>query len=109
MRVFRLSKLLPAAIATLTTGALAYAQTAPRAFARITAHDSSGVPVSGAELTLTRGLHDVVARGMTDGEGRAMLALEPKDSTDFQVTIRKVGYARGDRFFVVGPRDTATV
>jgi hypothetical protein len=90
----------------------ANAQTAgsvPNAFVRVTARDSSGAPVARAELTLTRGLHDVVARGATDEDGHALLRVEVKDSTDFQLTMRKVGYRRGDRFFDVGPRDTADI
>jgi hypothetical protein len=75
----------------------------------VTAKDSSGAPVSGAELTLTRGLKDVVGRATTNDEGQGLLSLEVKDSSDAEVTMRKIGYARGDRFFSVGPRDTAHV
>jgi hypothetical protein len=107
MRVSRLSKPF-AAIAALAIVSAAGAQTspAPRAFVRITAKDSTGVPVSDAELTVSQGLRNVVARGTTDGDGSGLLSFEVKDSTEFQVTLRKIGYPRGDRVFLAGPRDT---
>lgn len=97
------------AAATLAASAsLAGAQT-PRATLKITARDSTGAPVPQAELTVTRGLKDVVARGTTDENGEGVLSVELKDSTDFNVTMRKVGYTRGDRFVSTGPRDTSAV
>jgi hypothetical protein len=75
----------------------------------VTAKDSTGAPVAGAELTLTRGLKDIVARATTDDNGRGVMSLEVKDSSDAEVTMRKIGYARGDHFFSVGPYDTAHV
>ncbi len=82
---------------------------APRATVIVTAKDSTGAPVSGAELTLTRGLKDVIAHATTDTAGQGVLTLAVKDSSDAEVTMRKIGYSRGDRFFSVGPRDTARV
>jgi hypothetical protein len=87
----------------------AQAQKQPRAFVHVIARDSTGFPVAAAELTITRGLHNVIAHGTTDELGRGFLVVEVKDSTDFDVTLRKIGYPRGDRFFSVGPRDTANV
>jgi hypothetical protein len=78
-------------------------------FVRVTARDSTGAPVPQAELVVTKGLKDVVARGTTDDAGRALLGVPVRDSTDLQVTMRKIGYRRGDFFFGVGPRDTASV
>lgn len=87
----------------------AFAQGA-RSFVRVTARDSTGAPVSAAELTVTRGLRDVVAHGVTDSAGRSVLAVDNiKDSTDLQVVMRKIGYPRGDRFFTLSPHDTAAV
>jgi hypothetical protein len=98
------------ALVALVAGAVAArAQTAPHATVRVTAKDSSGTPITGAELTITRGLKDVVARGTTDSAGMATLMVQTKDSSDFQVTIRKIGFLRRDRFFEVGPFDTARV
>jgi hypothetical protein len=100
----------PAVLAMFTFAALAGAQqTTNRAVVRIVAHDSSGAPVTGAEITVRTGLKDVVAQTTTDSEGHAAVNVTAKDSTDFQLTMRKIGYLRGDRFFSVGPRDTAEV
>ena len=66
-------------------------------------------PIPAAELTVTHGLHDVIARGTTDSAGHSVLSFDAKDSVDVQVTMRKIGYTRGDRFFDAGPRDTAAV
>jgi len=88
----------------------ARAQSPSRALVRISARDSSGVPVQRAELTLVHGLRDVVARGTTDEEGQGTLIVpDIKDSTDYQVVMRRIGYPRTDRFFSVGPRDTAKI
>lgn len=98
-----------ALFAIATSAALAGAQSTPNAVVRVIARDSTLMPVAGAEVTVMRGLHDVVARGKTDELGRANLAVSVNDSTDLDVTLRKIGYARGDRFFSVGPHDTARV
>jgi hypothetical protein len=90
------------------TASVAAAQT-PRAIVHVTAHDSTGAVIPAAELTITRGLKDVVAHGTTDESGDAYLSVETKDSSDVQVTMRKIGYARGDRFFSIAPHDTARV
>jgi hypothetical protein len=96
---------LPLTIAVTT----ATAQSETRVVVRVTAHDSSGAPIAAAEITVRTGLTDVVAQTTTDADGRGTLALSARDSSDFQITMRKIGYARGDRFFSVGPHDTATV
>jgi hypothetical protein len=100
-----------AALTTLTAlASIAGAQrTTDHAFVRVTAKDSSGAPLAGAELTIRSGLRDVVAQARTDDEGHAVLAVPAKDSTDYQLTMRKIGYPRGDRFFGVAPKDTAEV
>lgn len=87
----------------------ARAQAPARALIRITARDSSGAVVPSAELTVTRGLRDVIARGTTDDGGHAVLPVELKETEDLQVTMRKIGYSRGDRFFEVTPTGTADV
>lgn len=96
------------AAAVFATAPLAAAQT-PRATIKITARDSAGAPVPDAEITVTRGLKNVVARGTTDESGQDVLSVEVKDSSDFNVTMRKVGYMRGDQFLTTGPRDTSSV
>lgn len=97
-------------LALIFSAAAASSQSATRAVVRVSARDSSGVPVQKAELTLVRGLRDVIARGTTDDEGQGTLIVpDVKDSTDLQVVMRHIGYARTERFFSVGPRDTAKI
>lgn len=98
-----------ATVIALFAATTAGAQAKNLAVVRVTATDSSGAPVTAAELAVVRGLRDVVARGRTDDAGLATLSFEVKDSSDFQVTMRKIGYTRGDRFFEIGPFDTARV
>jgi hypothetical protein len=106
MRV-SLNKILTAlGVAVVST---AGAQTPARVLVRVTARDSSGAPVPNAELTLTRGLHEVVGRGRTDTTGVGVLALPSREDDDYQVTMRKIGYPRGDRFFDLTTRDTTDV
>ena len=80
-----------------------------RTLVRVTARDSTGAVIPSAELTVTRGLHDVIARGTTDDGGHAVLPVELKETEDLQVTMRKIGYSRGDRFFEARPQGTADV
>lgn len=98
-----------AAGATVALSVAASAQTPAVGYVRVAAHDSSGAPVSNAELVITKGLRDIVARGTTDDAGHALLGVQVKDSTDLQVSMRKIGYRRGDFFFAIRPHDTATV
>jgi len=103
-------RVVPVVLALFTLSAVAGAQQATsRAFVRVAAHDSSGAPVTGAEITVRTGLRDVVAQTTTDDEGHGLLSVPAKDSSDFQLTMRKIGYARGDRFFSVRPKDTTVV
>ncbi|MGH7617384.1 MAG: hypothetical protein ACREPM_09170 [Gemmatimonadaceae bacterium] len=95
-------------IASLTLAAAAGAQL-PLGFVRVTAKDSTGTPVPGAELVVTKGMKSVVGSGVTDSLGGSLIAVHISDSTDLQVTMRKIGYRRGDHFFAVGPHDTAHV
>jgi hypothetical protein len=96
-------------LASFIVSAVAGAQSTDRAFVRVTAHDSSGAPIPAAEITIRSGLKDVVGQTTTDTEGKGFLSVAVNDSSDFQLTMRKIGYVRGDRFFAVGPKDTALV
>ena len=91
------SSITRAALIASVTAATLGAQS--RAVVRVTARDSLGAPITSAELTVVRGIRDVVARGRTDDAGQSVLTFEVKDSSDYQVTMRKIGYPRGDRFF----------
>jgi hypothetical protein len=110
MRMLIVDRRFAAAFLAAAIASGAGAQAKPSAVVRVVAVDSSGMPVRTAELTITRGLRDVVARGTTDSLGAAALALPAlEDSTDLQVTMRKIGYARADRFFAAAPHDTTFV
>jgi hypothetical protein len=109
MSVVLSSRLAALALAGFATIAAAQTRSLPRAFVQITAKDSSGAVIPSAEIVVTRGLKEVVAQGTTNDEGKSVVSVEVKDSTDFQVTMRKIGYVRSDRFFGVGPHDTARV
>ena len=78
---------------------------APAALAQspsVTVHvrvaDSSGAPVAGAEVSIVRGLTTVLARGTTDAQGEQSLTI-PRIGTDNNLVVRKIGFARADRFF----------
>lgn len=90
-------------------GVTATAQTGPRAVVRVTARDSTGAPIAGAELTLIRGVREVLASTTTDDAGHGVLAADVGDSTDLDVALRKIGYSRTDHFLLARPRDTASV
>lgn len=110
MRIRIANTPIAAAILMAGFGGVARAQASPSVLVRVVAVDSSGAPVRSAELTITRGLRDVVAHGITDSLGAAALLVpDVRDSTDLQVTMRKIGYARSDRFFSVAPHDTTFV
>jgi hypothetical protein len=97
-----------AAIASASLAFTAGAQL-PTGIVKITARDSTGAPVPGAELVITKGLHSIVASGVTDSLGHSIIPVQVNDSTDLQVTMRKIGYRRGDHFFAAAPKDTARV
>lgn len=81
-----------------------------RALVQVTARDSAAGPIAGAELTLVRGVRDVVAHATTDSAGRAKMSVDDlRDSTDLQIVMRKIGYPRGDRLFMAAPHDTAKI
>jgi len=102
-------RIAPVVLTLFGVASAAGAQASNHAIVRIAARDSAGTPIPAAEIAITKGLKDLVAHAVTDSLGRAILSVEVKDSTDFQVTMRKIGLRRTDRFFDVGPRDTAVV
>src|SRR5258708_3589334 len=72
---------------------------------RVLVTDTTGAPLSGAEVTIVTGLKTVLARGTTDGAGRQVLVAS-MDTADYGLVVRRIGFQRADRFFHVGPRDT---
>ena len=109
MRVAPMMTRLASALAIAGLAGVANAQAPARTLIRVTARDSTGAVVPAAELTVTRGLHDIIARGTTDDGGHAVLPVEIEETEDLQVTMRKIGYARGDRFFEARPQGTTDV
>jgi hypothetical protein len=109
MSIHSIFKIAGAVSALALAGAAAVGAQGPRSLVRVTVRDSTGAVIPSAELTVTRGVHDVLARGSTDAGGHAVLPIELKDSTDLSVTMRKIGYKRSDRFFEIGPNGTADV
>ena len=91
-----------AALFTLAaTGLLgAQATDARRAPSTVRVHvaDSLGVPIEDAEVSLVRGLKQVVATGRTSAGGDHDFVVD-LDSSDYSVVARKMGFSRGDRFF----------
>jgi hypothetical protein len=107
---------MPLARALLTAASLAFAVVTAAAaqtpaFSRVfvTAKDSAGVPVPGAELVATLGLNTAIAHGTTDSAGHGTLTFNVPDTSDVQITMRKIGYPRGDRFIEIAPRSALPV
>src|SRR5439155_11095869 len=99
--------------AVLTVGVIAevrpaHAQPGPASIVRVRVADSAGTPLGAAGVVIMRGLHEMLAQGITDSAGRRTLAFHA-DTGDFQVLARKIGFARGDQFFRIKKWDTLSV
>lgn len=98
-RMFRLVPLL--AVAFAVTGASAQTDARrPPSTVRVHVTDSAGAPIADAEVSLMRGLKEVIAAARTNSGGDHDFIVE-LDSTDYSVVARKVGYSRGDRFIAI--------
>src|SRR5207248_3138712 len=69
----------------------------PTILVRVHVVDSARAPVAAAELTIVRGLKDVMARGQTNDAGDAVLRVKRAES-DHQLIVRRIGYSRTERF-----------
>jgi hypothetical protein len=96
-------------LAFLVAATAAQAQGRPSIVARIRVTDSTGAPVVGAELSLVRGLREVVATGTTDDAGQRLLLFDAGTTRDYQLVVRKLGYRRADRFFAAAGHDSVYV
>lgn len=67
--------------------------------------DTSGAPLPGVDVSILQGLQEVLANGPTDSSGYRRLAV-PRRSGAYQLTTRRIGYQRGDRFFPAPKGDT---
>ena len=67
----------------------------------ILVRDSAGAPVAGAEASVVQGLNTSRASGVTDSRGRVSLTIADVVSAhdDYQLVVRKIGFARTERFF----------
>lgn len=68
--------------------------------------DSTRRAVGGADVTIVRGLNDVLAHATSDDNGRSTLVVPPA-ADNYQLIVRHIGYQRVDRFIHVGA-DTVT-
>ena len=77
---------------------------ATRTVVRVRVVDSAGVPLPEAEVSIVRGLSQIVASGTTDRAGARTL-VAALTAGEYHLVVRKIGYARVDRFFTPA-RDT---
>lgn len=91
---------LGATLTAMNAGAQATDVRTSPAIVRAHVADSSGAPIADAEVTLLRGLNSVVATARTNANGDHEFVVD-LDSTDYSIMARKIGFARGDRFFSV--------
>jgi hypothetical protein len=97
------------ALACVFVASGAGAQARPSLVARVRVTDSTGTPVVGADLSVVRGLREVVATGTTDDAGQRLLLIDAGATQAYQLVVRKLGYRRADRFFAGAGRDTVYV
>jgi len=71
---------------------------APVSAVHVRVRDSAGVAVRGAEVAVVRGLNDVRGSAMTDPHGDASVRISAAVGDEYQLVVRKIGYARADRF-----------
>jgi len=72
---------------------------------RVRVVDSAGTPIPGADVSILRGLQQVLGNGATDDRGIRTLIV-PREDGDYQATVRRIGYTRADRFFPAPKSDT---
>jgi len=104
----RIRSIVCATTLLVSVGRVAGAQAATQTVVRTFVVDSAGAAVTHAELTVLRGLAGVVAGATTDRFGRATLRFQG-EAGDYDLVVRKIGYARSDRFFSVDARDTLSL
>lgn len=84
-------------LAALASAAAGGQQPSPTVTIRVRVVDTADHPIQGAEITLTRGLKQVVARGQSDARGQRALSA-PRVGEPIQLTARKLGYAPANQF-----------
>lgn len=74
---------------------------------RVRVVDTANAPVSAADVSVVKGLQDLLGAGVTDDRGVRSLTVPRRDG-DYQVVVRKIGYQRTERFFAAPSGDTTT-
>ncbi len=92
----------------LAFGARLSGQTQPAttAIVRVRVADSARTGVPGADVSIIRGLNEIIGRGTTDNEGRASVSIASV-SGDLQISVRKVGYSPASQFFILSNSSAA--
>ena len=75
---------------------------------RVHVTDSAGAPVAGASVAIVHGLQQLVVQGVTDANGQRVLSVTGT-AGDYDAMVRKIGFARADRFFGFRAGDTVTL
>jgi hypothetical protein len=67
--------------------------------------DSTHAPVAGADVSIVRGISNVLAHSATDAAGRARLSVPPGEA-NLQLIVRRIGYQRFYLFFTSSQADS---
>ncbi len=97
-----------ASIAAVLACLLAVTANAQRLSVRVHVVDTAGAPVEGAEVLVSHDLARILARGVTDAHGMRVLAID-RTEEDYDVTARRIGYRRADRYVAAPKADTIRV
>jgi hypothetical protein len=84
------------------------AQASRQLVVRVRVVDSAGAPISGADVSILRGLQQILGNGATDDRGSRFFVV-PREEGAYQATARRIGYTRTDRFFAAPKNDTISL
>src|SRR5437868_1257148 len=79
----------------------------PPTSVRVRVVDSAGTPLSGADVSIVRGLASPLASGSTGNTGEVTLSIP--QGTEYQLIARRIGFERASRFFSTTPEPMAIV
>ena len=95
--------------AFLLAAALGAQQPSPVSVVHFIVTDSSAAPVGGADVSVSFGMRQTLATGVTGEDGKKTLEFTAPGAGEIQVTARKIGFIRTDRLFQLGHADTMTI
>jgi hypothetical protein len=95
-------------IAALLCGSTELRAQHPEAIVRVQVTDTAGAPIAGADVSLLHGFKLLLPAGPTDAAGFRRFRV-PRGSDELQVVARRIGYQRGDRFFLADRDSLALV